>query len=142
MSDNDYEGPRSTKTAMFRGFKRKCPNCGKGNIFHKYLKVSDNCPSCREELFHQRTDDAAPYFTILIVGHIVVPIALGSERAWELSTQTHMMLWLPMILILSLGLLPCVKGAIVGVQWALRMHGFGHDIEAIPEFQNKEVPDT
>jgi len=116
---------RSAKISMYRGFRHRCPNCAKGALFRKYLKVTDTCSSCDEKLSHHRADDAPPYFTILIVGHIVVPLALGSERAWQLSVMTHLLLWLPLILILSLVLLPSVKGAIVGLQWALRMHGFG-----------------
>ena len=96
-------------------------------MFRKYLKVSDTCSSCGEELFHHRADDAPPYFTILIVGHIVLPIALAVEKFWHLSTTAHLLLWLPSILILSLVLLPCIKGAIVGLQWSLRMHGFGNE---------------
>ncbi len=110
----------------------KCPNCGKGAMFRKYLKVVDICASCDEDLSHQRADDAPPYFTILIVGHIILPIALGSEKMWHLSTMTHLMLWLPSILILSLVLLPAIKGAIVGLQWSLRMHGFGGDADDFP----------
>ena len=39
-------------------------------------------------------------------------------------------MWLPLMLIVSLWLLPRVKGALVGLQWALRMHGFGGPDEA------------
>ncbi len=106
-------------------------------MFYKYLKVVDTCASCGEDLSHQRADDAPPYFTILIVGHIILPLALGAEKMWQLSTTTHLMLWLPSILILSLVLLPCIKGAIVGLQWSLRMHGFGDETEDIPVTGNK-----
>lgn len=139
MSDPHSDSPRLTPTAMKHGFLHKCPNCGIGKLFYKYLKITDTCSHCQEEIFHQRTDDAAPYFTIVIVGHIVLPLAFAAEKFWHLSSQTHMMLWLPMILILSLVLLPCIKGAVVGLQWALRMHGFGHDIEAIPAFENNDI---
>jgi len=115
---------RPAKTSMYRGFIHRCPNCARGALFRKYLKVTDICSSCGEDLSHHRADDAPPYFTILIVGHIVVPLALLAERAWQLS-MTHLLLWLPLVLLLSLVLLPSIKGAIVGLQWALRMHGFG-----------------
>jgi uncharacterized protein (DUF983 family) len=36
----------------------------------------------------------------------------------------HFAIWLPLTVLLSLALLPVVKGAIVGLQWALKMHGF------------------
>ena len=128
---------RPTRIAMLRGFKHRCPNCGKGPMFWKYLKVVDTCSYCAEDLSHQRADDAPPYFTIFIVGHIILPLALMSEKIWQLSTTTHLVLWLPSILILSLVLLPCVKGAVVGLQWSLHMHGFGGDTDEPPLLNTK-----
>ena len=106
-------------------------------MFWKYLKVVDTCSYCAEDLSHQRADDAPPYFTIFIVGHIILPLALMSEKIWQLSTTTHLVLWLPSILILSLVLLPCVKGAVVGLQWSLHMHGFGGDTDEPPLLNTK-----
>lgn len=94
-------------------------------MYRAYLKVADNCASCGEALHHHRADDAPAYFTISIVGHIVVAGALILERAVSPETWVHMVLWLPLTLLLSMALLPVVKGALVGLQWANRMHGFG-----------------
>lgn len=116
---------RSVWQAMRRGFGLRCPSCGTGKLFHSYLKVSDTCPACGEDLSHQRADDAPPYFTIVVVGHIIVPAALVLEQSMHPETWVHMALWLPLTLGLTLGLLPCIKGAVVGLQWAGRMHGFG-----------------
>ncbi len=116
---------RSWKQAMWRGACGKCPACGKGSIFAKYLKVADTCPHCGEALYHQRADDAPPYFTIFIVGHIVIPLVFVVERVWQPSYLIHAALWLPLVLGLTFGLMPIVKGAVVGLQWALGMHGFG-----------------
>lgn len=109
---------------MLRSAGGRCPNCGKGRLFGGYLKVLDECETCGEELHHHRADDAPPYFTIFIVGHILVPLVLWVEKAWQPAIATHMMIWLPLAVIMSLALLPVVKGALVGLQWALRMHGF------------------
>ncbi|MFM2444607.1 MAG: hypothetical protein RJB09_1793, partial [Pseudomonadota bacterium] len=57
--------------AMKLGFRGICPACGEGKIFRAFLKVNDCCPCCGEELHHHRADDAPPYFTILVVAHIV-----------------------------------------------------------------------
>lgn len=109
---------------MVRGAGGTCPACGKGPVFSNYLKITDTCDSCREELHHHRADDAPPYFTIFIVGHIVVPLALIAERLWKPELFVHLLLWLPLVILLTLVLLPAVKGAVLGLQWALRMHGF------------------
>lgn len=119
-------GPkRDIRTAMFRGWRQRCPACGRGAVFGKYLKVADACPACGEALHHQRADDAPPYFTMVIVGHVVVGGVLMLEKALSPPSWVHLALWLPMVVILSLALLPRVKGTLIGLQWALRMHGFG-----------------
>jgi uncharacterized protein (DUF983 family) len=116
---------RSWPQAIWRGFRCKCPACGKGRIFYKYLKVVDQCPSCGEDLHYQRADDAPPYLTIMAVGHLIVPALFIVERLWKPAIWVHMAIWLPLTLFLTLALLPMIKGAVVGLQWALRMHGFG-----------------
>ena len=107
-------------------------------MFSAYLKVADRCPACAEELHHQRADDAPPYFTMMIVGHVVVGGLLVVERAYQPEMWVHLAIWLPLTLALSLWLLPRVKGALIGLQWAARMHGFGaadtrHRDPAAPE---------
>ena len=67
---------REVKPAMFRGWKRRCPNCGKGPIMKSYLKVRDACLVCNEDLHHHRADDGPAYLTILIVGHIMAPLLI------------------------------------------------------------------
>lgn len=119
------DGPRPLWPAMLRGWRQRCPSCGERTMFRTLLKVTDTCPQCRCELHHHRADDAPPYFTIFIVGHIIVPGALILERWQQPETWVHWIVWIPMTLLLSLLLLPRVKGALIGLQWALRMHGFG-----------------
>ena len=116
---------RSVQSAMLRGAACRCPACGRGKLFYRYLKVVDTCPSCGEVLSHQRADDAPAYFTMVIVAHVIVAGLLAVEQAFAPPTWVQLAIWLPLTLILSLLLLPVVKGSLVGLQWALRMHGFG-----------------
>lgn len=115
---------RDTLRAMLRGAILKCPACGKGRLFKSYLKASDSCGNCVEELHHHRADDAPPYFTILFIGHIVFPAIFIIERLYQPALWLHFALWAPLLVLLSLALLPVVKGAIIGLQWSLFMHGF------------------
>lgn len=117
--------------AIVRGAKAKCPACGIGSMFEGYLTVRHACPHCGEELHHHRADDAPPYFTIVIVGHIIVSLVLAVEIAYHPPFWVHAILWGPLTLISSLALLRPIKGALVGYQWALYMHGF--DPNAPPE---------
>ena len=120
--------------SLLRGAMLKCPACGKGAMFRRYLKVADHCPQCGEALHHQRADDAPPYFTIVIVGHVVVGLVLAVEMAYRPPLWVHAALWLPLTVILTLLVLPLVKGALVALQWALLMHGFD------PDFKEEIVP--
>jgi uncharacterized protein (DUF983 family) len=101
-------------------------------MFWHYLKVADRCPRCGEELHHHRADDAPPYFTIVIVDHVVVSLVLAVEIAYHPPLWVHAALWLPLTVALALLILPPVKGALVGLQWALRMHGFDPDSKEDP----------
>ena len=117
---------RDTWLAMRRGFMGRCPACGEGKIYRAYLKVADACPACGEELHHHRADDAPPYFTIFIVGHFVIAALLAFEEYWpDAPLWLHALLWTSFIVVTSMWLLPLVKGALIGLQWAQRMHGFG-----------------
>src|SRR5262245_55856230 len=76
MSDPD---PITLSQALWRGFTGKCPSCGHGRLFHRFLKVIDHCEGCGEALHHQRADDFPAYLVIVIVGHTLVPIMLAVE---------------------------------------------------------------
>lgn len=118
---------RSKKQAMWRGARSQCPACGHKNIFARYLKIRDHCENCGLHLGGHQADDAPPYFTIFIVGHVIVPVALIVERAYMPPLYVHALVFCILSVIVSLISLPIVKGAIVGLQWALRLHGFGEE---------------
>lgn len=133
MSVTSAEGDpakRGTVQALKRGFSGRCPACGKGHVFRAYLKVRDGCEVCGEELHHHRADDAPPYLTILVVAHVMGGLMVLVLGTWdELPSWVNMTLWPGLVLGLSLTLLPRIKGALIALQWALRMHGFGGEAE-------------
>jgi uncharacterized protein (DUF983 family) len=122
----NLEASSSRTPAIVRGLLGRCPRCGEGRMFRAFLKVSDRCEVCGEELHHHRADDFPAYVVILIVGHALVPLVLYVETHFAPSYWTHLALWLPTTLALTIGLLQPVKGAIVALQWSLGMHGFEH----------------
>jgi uncharacterized protein (DUF983 family) len=112
--------------AVRRGLAGRCPNCGEGRLFRAYLKVNDACPACGEDFTPQRADDAPAYITILIVGHFIVAGIVAAEDIWpDSAVLVDAAVWAALAVALSLLILPRVKGALIGYQWALRMHGFG-----------------
>jgi uncharacterized protein (DUF983 family) len=104
-----------------RGLQGRCPNCGKTKMFTSYLRVVPECGVCGAPLGLARADDAPPYFTILIVGHIVLGGMLALEKAASPPIWVHAVIWLPLTVILSLGLLQPIKGATVGLMLKLGM---------------------
>jgi len=116
--------PRDTGRAILRGLLCRCPNCGQGPLFTSYLKVTPKCRHCGEAMDGHRADDAPPYITMFIVGHVVVGLNLAVERAAEWPMWLHFVVWIGLGLVMSLGMLQPVKGAMVALQWANRMHGF------------------
>jgi uncharacterized protein (DUF983 family) len=107
--------------AVGRGLRGLCPACGQSRLFTRYLKVSPECPVCHAPLGLARADDAPPYFTIVAVGHIVVPSMLILERTVAPPLWVHAALWVPLTIVLALGFLQPIKGATVGLMLRLGM---------------------
>ena|ERR1700754_5084049 len=122
--DSAPAAKRDVWQALKRGLRGRCPRCGEGKIFRAFLKVDDHCSVCGQDFTPHRADDLPAYLVIVIVGHIVVPIILWIETDYAPSVPLQLSIYLPFTLIASLLLLQPVKGAVVAVQWALRMHGF------------------
>jgi uncharacterized protein (DUF983 family) len=117
-NDAVAEPPRSWTVGMRRGAGGRCPNCGTGAVFDGYLKVRSSCAACGHALDTYRADDAPPYFTIFIVGHIIVGAMVMLDRFVLLPLWGQAALWLPLTLFLTLALLRPIKGAVLGVMWA------------------------
>jgi uncharacterized protein (DUF983 family) len=113
-----------------RGMLNQCPSCGSGKLFRSYLKVVDNCAACDEVYHHHRADDLPAYLVILILGHVLVGGFMATDLVFVLPAWVHFAIWAPIGVVTSLLCLQPIKGGVVGLQWALRMHGFGgHDDE-------------
>ncbi len=125
--DSALKEKRDAWQALKRGFRGRCPRCGEGRLFRAFLKVDDACSVCGQDFTPHRADDLPAYLVIVIVGHIVVPLALMIETDYAPPVALQLAIYLPLTLVASLTLLQPVKGAVVGVQWALRMHGFDEE---------------
>ena len=99
-----------------RGFKKKCPNCGQTPIFSKYIKTFEKCKKCAIVFTEFRSDDGPAYCTILIVGHIIIPIILLVEKNFQPKIIFQITLWPILTAFLCLWLLPRVKGAFLAFQ--------------------------
>lgn len=118
------DGGRRLWPALHRGWRRRCPRCGRGSLFKGYLKVSGPCPLCKLDYSHHRADDGPAYLTILIVGHLMAPLLHIVFVTWRPEPLVLFTIFAVGCVALSLYLLPRLKGAIVGFQWARGMGGF------------------
>ena len=115
---------RSLMKAVGNGIACKCPACGKGKLFRSYLKLNESCSNCGLQFTAARADDFPPYIAIFIVGHVLVGWMLHAEMSGPSDPMLYVLTMIPAAIILPLVMLPSIKGAVVGLQWANRMYGF------------------
>jgi len=103
-----------------RGLAHRCPACGKGRLYRRYLKVEPTCEACGHALGEYRADDGPAYMTILLIGHLVVVPVLFLPFIWQWPVQyvlpIHLIPLAPLILLA----LPRIKGAFIGALWATK----------------------
>jgi uncharacterized protein (DUF983 family) len=131
-TDTNDSAERLVKPALLRGWRRVCPSCGSGPMFKGYLTVRDACPVCSQELHHHRADDGPAYVTILIGGHLLAPMILIAFEMFRPDPIVLSLIFILLFVALALFLLPRIKGAFVGLQWAKRMHGFANETTITP----------
>ncbi len=115
---------RKVGLSLLHGLRGRCPACGEGRLFRRFMKVADGCEACGELFHHHRADDFPAYLVIILVGHLVVPLTLYLELAYAPPYWLHALIWGPLVVGLSIGLLQPLKGMIVAMQWHMGMHGF------------------
>ncbi|PLX36190.1 MAG: hypothetical protein C0606_15910 [Hyphomicrobiales bacterium] len=102
------------------GLKGRCPRCGDGPLFDGFLETGKKCPACGLDFGFVDSADGPAVFIMFIVGFIVVGLALMVELSYQPPIWLHMVLWIPLILILSLGLLRPLKGITIALQYVNR----------------------
>jgi uncharacterized protein (DUF983 family) len=122
---DDAYAERPLGPALRKGWALRCPCCGNGPLLNGYLTVRDSCAVCGLDFTPQRADDGPAYLTILIVGHLMAPLLMFVFIKFRPEPITMITGFSIFTVALSLYLLPRIKGAMIGLQWAKRMHGFG-----------------
>ena len=102
---------------LLAGLAGRCPNCGEGPLFDGFLKVAPTCEACRYDLSKADSGDGPAVFVILIAGFLVAFAALFTEIAWRPPIWVHLVVWLPLTLIVCLGLLRPMKGLMLAAQF-------------------------
>ena len=120
MPPDPTSTPNPVLLGLRRGLRRRCPNCAGGHLFKGYVKVLSPCSACGHDNAQYRADDAGPYFTILLVGHLCIGPMLIFPFIWKSPIWLVLGTTLPAVMILTLLLLPVVKGAVIGAQWGMK----------------------
>jgi uncharacterized protein (DUF983 family) len=121
--------PRPLFPAMANGIRGHCPACGDGRLFARQLAIVEACDKCGTDLSHHRADDLPAYLNILLVGHVIVGAMMFLMTFELLGMWAFAALTIAVALASSVALMRPIKGAVVGAQWALYMHGFGDDAD-------------
>lgn len=114
MQDHAHFAPVPAASA---GMKGRCPRCGQGRLFSGFLETAPSCSACGLDFEFIDSGDGPAVFVILLIGFVVVGLALFVEVSWQPPYWVHLVLWLPLTLILSLGLLRPLKGLMIGLQY-------------------------
>lgn len=107
-------------TGLARGLKHRCPQCGEGKLYKGYLKVEPTCAACGHDLSAYRADDGPAYFTILLIGHLLIAPILLFPVIWETSPWIVVPVSLTLLTTVVLAVLPRIKGAFIGGLWSIR----------------------
>lgn len=129
--------PASYAPAALRGIRGRCPRCGEGHLFHKWLKPRERCNVCTLDLTPQRADDFPAYISMLLTGHLLAPVIIILSLDFDLGPVAMMAILLPLALVMMLGLLQPAKGTVIATQWWFGMHGFLR--ERLPEDPSEEA---
>jgi len=125
MTDTELLDRRDWKKAVLAGMADRCPSCGQAHLFARGLRTVPHCPACGQDWSPQRADDFPAYLVILILGHVLVPIVVAVNIAWDVPLVPQMIGWSLLAIVIAVAMIRPAKGAVIGAQWALRMGGFG-----------------
>jgi len=114
MSNDDLYAPQSP---YYTGLKGLCPRCGQGHLFKGFINIAPKCDVCEMEFDFADAGDGPAVFVILIAGFIVLGAALYVEIKYEPPMWVHMAIFLPMVLVVVLGMLRPLKGLLVALQY-------------------------
>ena len=112
---SDQAGP--VERAILRGLRGRCPRCGEGHLFQGLLDIKPRCENCGLDYGFADAGDGPAVFAILFGGFIVVFAALIVEIMYQPPYWVHAALWLPLIVIVTVGPLRPLKGLLIALQY-------------------------
>ena len=114
MSQDHHYAPLSPFQPGARGL---CPRCGRGKLFDGFISLKPKCAACGLDYGFADSGDGPAVLVILVAGLIILGLALYVEFTFSPPVWVHILLWLPLSLIVCLGLLRVMKGILVAQQY-------------------------
>src|SRR5579872_1446137 len=99
------------------GLACACPRCGKGKLFQGYLTLRPRCECCGLDYSFADAGDGPAFFIMFLAGFIVIGAALATEVLYRPPYWVHALLWIPLILLVTLGPLRPMKGLMIALQY-------------------------
>jgi uncharacterized protein (DUF983 family) len=110
-----YDGPEAD--AVSAGLSGRCPRCGEGKLFDGFLTTAPSCRACGLDYTFADSGDGPAVFVILIAGFLIVGLLLWTEVNYEPPVWVHLVIFLPLTLVVCLGMLRPLKGVMIGLQY-------------------------
>jgi uncharacterized protein (DUF983 family) len=133
--------PETWAKAALRGLMGRCPRCGEGRLFGRWLKPLATCADCGQDWTHQRADDFPAYVAILVTGHLLAPLIIVLSLDFDLGPAAMAAIILPLAVAMLLGMLQPAKGAIIALQWWHGLHGFSRAVSTDVDTPSARSPD-
>ncbi|WP_018147045.1 DUF983 domain-containing protein [Henriciella marina] len=109
-----------THQPILRGIKLRCPTCGEGALFGRYLVFNDECPACGQDFRSADTADGPAFFVGFLIMIVFAPF-------YFILPMLEMAIWLKVVLFavllvcmigVALALLPRFKAVLFNLQLA------------------------
>ena len=107
----------SPPTPFLAALRGICPRCGNAPLFRSLAGLQPKCRSCGLDFAGFNVGDGPAAFLIFIVGGIVVALAIWVELAFSPPFWVHILLWVPLAAVLTIGLLRLGKGLLLALEY-------------------------
>ncbi len=99
------------------GIRGCCPRCGEGRLFGGFIDLAPKCDKCGLDYGFADSGDGPAVFIMMIAGFVIVGLVLWVEFTWSPPYWVHAMLWIPLTLVMTVGLIRPLKGWLVAQQY-------------------------
>ena len=100
--------------------KGLCPRCGARPLFAGLATFAPSCRACGLDFSGFNVGDGPAAFLVFIVGGIMVALAVAVDLSFSPPWWLHVLLWVPLTAILTIGLLRLAKGLLLALEYRHR----------------------